>query len=118
MDQLFLLKPDFPDHHLAPAGQLYYCPSCAIVEGVLAYYPSLRQKLQITYVDFPRPRPEIVHLLGEANQGCPVLVLASSNRLAVADMAPKIHANQAFYDTTQDILHYLARTYLIGLPHP
>jgi hypothetical protein len=37
-DLLFLLKEDFPDGPGAP----YYCPDCAQITGVLAYFPKLR----------------------------------------------------------------------------
>ncbi len=53
-----------------------YCPDCALIEGVLAYHPALRQALDIRYVDFARPRQAIVDLIGEAEQGCPMLLVA------------------------------------------
>jgi hypothetical protein len=28
-----------------------YCPDCAIIEGILSYYPELRKELDIVYVD-------------------------------------------------------------------
>ncbi len=55
MIQLFLLNPDFRDHKYPPSGQTYYCPSSAWLEGILHYYPSLRNEMQVIYVDFPRP---------------------------------------------------------------
>ena len=75
-DQLYLLKPDFQDQ-----GKTYYCPGCAEVIGILEFYPELKRSIDIHYVDFPRPRPELISLLGEANQGCPVLVLAAPQNL-------------------------------------
>ncbi len=72
-DTLFLLTEDFRDGDGAP----YYCPDCALVTGLLSYFPRLRHGLDIRYVDFARPRAELVALLGEAHQGCPVLVLAA-----------------------------------------
>lgn len=68
---LFLIRPDTrPDR---PGG--WYCPDCALVEGVLAYYPSLRDAVDVRHVDFPRPRMELVALAGEAFQDCPCLLL-------------------------------------------
>jgi Protein of unknown function (DUF3088) len=53
-----------------------YCPDCALIEGVLTYHPALRQALDIRYVDFARPRQAIVDLVGEVEQGCPMLLVA------------------------------------------
>ena len=62
-DVLFLLRPDFRD--AAQGEQPFFCPDSALVEGLLSFYPQLRQRLDVRYVDFPRPRPAIVALLGE-----------------------------------------------------
>jgi Protein of unknown function (DUF3088) len=68
---LFLISPDSrPDR---PEG--WYCPDCALVEGVLAYYPHLKAALDVRYVAFPRPRQAIVELVGEPFQDCPALLL-------------------------------------------
>lgn len=74
MEKLFLLKADFLDANRAD-GKIYFCPECSPIEGLLSYYPRLREELEIHYVDFNRPRKELVDLIGEANQSCPVLVL-------------------------------------------
>ncbi len=68
---LFLIRPNSrPDR---PEG--WYCPDCAIVEGVLAYYPQLRQAIDIRHVDFPRPREAMIALVGADRQDCPCLLL-------------------------------------------
>jgi len=71
---LFLLKEDFPDG----AGLPYFCPDCATIAGVLSYFPKLRHSLDIRYADFPAARAEIVALIGNDNQNCPVLILDKS----------------------------------------
>jgi hypothetical protein len=68
---LFMLKEDFVDGEGLP----YFCPDCAMITGVLAYFPKLRHSLDIRYVDFPNPRTEIVEMVGSENQGCPILIL-------------------------------------------
>lgn len=73
MEKLFLLKADFLDANRAD-GKFYFCPECSPIEGLLSYYPRLRKELEVFYVDFSRPRKELVDLIGEANQSCPVLV--------------------------------------------
>jgi len=45
-DKLFLLKPDFHDG----TDQRYYCPHCAQLEGVLAFYPRLRKEIDMELV--------------------------------------------------------------------
>lgn len=74
MKKLFLLKADFQDASRAD-GKKYFCPECSPIEGLLSYYPRLRNELEVHYVDFNRPRKGLIDLLGEKNQGCPVLVL-------------------------------------------
>jgi hypothetical protein len=54
-DRLYLLKPDFLDQ-----GKAYFCPGCAQVEGMLSFYPALREKIEVFYTEFPRPRPRLV----------------------------------------------------------
>jgi hypothetical protein len=52
-DILFLLKEDFPDG----PGLPFYCPDCAQVTGVLAYFPKLRHHLDSgtsTFLDLAR----------------------------------------------------------------
>ena len=79
MDILFLLQPNFTDSLRDQAGKLYYCPDCALIEGVLSYYPEFRKKLDIRYIQYPKPRREIVELVGDAFQGCPNLILDPAN---------------------------------------
>ena len=112
-DRLFLLKPDFKDK-----GELYFCPGCSLVEGVLSYYPHLRGELEISYVDFSRPRPAIVRLLGEENQSAPVLVLA---RKSEAEETPgytvREYNGRYFVAEPWEVAYYLAARYGVARPH-
>jgi hypothetical protein len=111
-DQLYLLKHDFRDQ-----GETYYCPGCAEVIGLMEFYPALKQSIDIHYVDFPRPRPELASLLGEKNQSCPVLVLATSPSSVPATLKVQ-HANgRAFVEGARMIGEYLAHAHGIGNPH-
>jgi hypothetical protein len=112
-DTLFLLKHDFPDG----PGQPFYCPECAQINGVLHYYPQLRHVLEVRYVDFPRPRPEVVALIGEANQSCPVLVLGEAAGKAPDGVTVREHAGRRFVSGAEDIGNYLAAVYGSGRPH-
>lgn len=69
-DILYLLPPSFPSE----SGIQQFCPDCMIVEGMLATVPGLRDRLEIRYVDFPRPRQAIVDFVGPDKQGCPLLI--------------------------------------------
>ncbi len=75
---LFLLRAGFPDPKLGPGG--FFCPECTAVTGLLWYYPEVAAALDIRQVDAPRPRPDVVALVGEEHQSCPVLVLPEGDR--------------------------------------
>ena len=109
-DKLFLLKPDFRKGEEGP----FYCPECALVEGVLSFYPKLRHKLEVQYVDFAKPRAAVVAELGEANQGCPVLVLADGKRLLDTSLEIKEGNGRRFISNEAHIRRYLAATYGVG----
>ena len=112
-DRLFLIKPGFSDG----TGGPFYCPGCAHVEGVLSFYPWLRTQLDVTYVDFARPRPAIVALVGAENQGAPVLVLEGEPR-AVAEVEIKTAATgKKFVSGEKEIGRYLAASQGSGKPH-
>ncbi len=100
MKKLFLLKADFSDPNRAD-GKLYFCPECTPIEGLLSYYPSLRDELEIIYVDYVRPRKMIVELLGEANQSCPVLVFDDGS----------------FINEMNEIIRHLIEKHQIGEQH-
>jgi hypothetical protein len=62
-DQLYLLKPNFFDK----GKGLFFCPGRAQMVGLLDFYPTLKHRLKVHYIDFSRPRPVLVGLLGEEN---------------------------------------------------
>ncbi|VVM06862.1 hypothetical protein MAMC_01302 [Methylacidimicrobium cyclopophantes] len=112
-DLLFLLSSGFTDGEGAP----YYCPHCAIFEGLVALYPKLAEELTIRRVAYPRPRPEIVGLLGEENQSCPVLILHQEPPASCSDLAWRKANGRPFLDDPTAIGHYLARVYGVPRPH-
>ena len=116
-DRLFLLNPGFEDSRLEPVNQKYYCPFNAMLEGVLGYYPELREKLEITYIDFPRPRKQIVEILGEENQGLPLLIIERRN-LDLSSLKVREYEGVLFLAGSDEIVKYFAMAFSIPLPHP
>ena len=114
-DQLFLLTPLFLDR-AAGAGP-FHCPECAQIEGLLGYFPFLRSRLDVSYVDFARPRPAIIALLGAENQSCPVLVLGGAAPAGIA-VLHHVPTNRDFVAGAAAIATYLAAAHGISQSHP
>jgi len=110
-DQLFVLRPRFEDH-----GTAYFCPWSAQVIGFLAYYPEVRETLDIVEVDFAKPRKPLVDLLGEQNQSAPRLVLAGEAK-QVEDVDVREANGHKFVQNAIEILRYLAATRGVPRPH-
>lgn len=102
---LFLLRAGFTDPKNGPGGS--YCPECATIAGLLYYYPQLVESLDVRLVDAPRPRPDVVSLVGEENQSCPVLVLPQGDLPAGVPVAK----GRAFVSGPEPIVNFLAERY-------
>ena len=113
-DRLYLLKPDF-----VTDGAKQFCSECAMVEGMLSFYPQLRQAVDVKYVGFAKPRPEIVSELGPEHQSSPCLVVADPQR--AAQLAPHVKLQssngKAFVNDPHLVCDYLAHTLGTGRPH-
>ncbi len=112
-DKLIILKPDF--HDPAYPGKRFYCWHCALMEGVLASFPDLLDRLDVERIAWPRPRAEVVALIGAENQSLPVLVLADD---APADLATGSYEGRRFVAGKDAILAALSARLGIPLPHP
>jgi hypothetical protein len=110
-DTLFMLSP----YAKVEDGHPRYCPDCALVEGYLAFYPAVRTQLTVQHVGPVRPRAEIVALLGEENQGSPVLVLHPSSQPRELD-AVQTANGQRFINDPKAICRYFALNLGGGLP--
>lgn len=75
-DQIFLIAPGFTDPKRDDGP--FVCPYCNQVEGLLASFPALAEKIEVTRLPFPRPRQPVIDLIGEDNQGLPVLVFGDN----------------------------------------
>ncbi len=113
LDRLYLLKPQFMDQGKGP----YSCPHCAQLVGLMEFYPELKQQLEVRRLDFPRPRAELVDLLGEENQSCPVLVLRVAPETSLAKPLLRQAKGRWFVEGADEIAAYLARVHGIGIPH-
>jgi Protein of unknown function (DUF3088) len=110
---LFLLAPDFAD--AAHPGQRFFCPHCAMIEGVLSLYPRLVDELDIRRIAFPRPRPMVIELIGEANQSMPQLVLPPGESSALASGE---FNGRAYASGEAKIIEVLVERYGISSSHP
>ena len=117
MTKLFLLKPGFTDSKADNEGKLYYCPHCALIEGVIKYYPQLEEKMEIHYVDFKRPRAAIIELIGEENQSCPVLIIGNKQEDETETSYFEKHGDKLFVNSTDLITKYLSAKFGIGIAH-
>jgi hypothetical protein len=112
-DILFLLKENFTDGPNSP----YFCPDCAMITGVLTYFPKLKHTLDIRYADFPRPRQEIVDLLGANHQGCPVLILDKAPPMDALGFLTGQSNGHSFIAGAKAIASYWAHVNQISRPH-
>ncbi|MGV2975190.1 DUF3088 family protein [Roseibium alexandrii] len=87
--------PTYPD-------TTFYCWHCALMEGVLASFPDLGADLNVKRIAWPRPRMDLVELLGEDHQSLPVLVLDDCG----------------FIDDKDAILEALTKRHDLPEPHP
>jgi hypothetical protein len=116
MIKLFLLKPDFRDEKSGENGQLYFCPPCAAINGYLAYYPQVKKDIELFYVDFKRPRQEIISLIGADNQSCPVLIADLQEK----NIKPELFSSSGelyFINNPDLILTFLSHRFKTGAPH-
>jgi hypothetical protein len=112
-DTLFLLASGFYDGPGAP----YYCPYCIGFEGLLHVYAEQLSAVEVHRVAFERPRQEIIALLGEAHQSCPVLVLGEAPKEPIENVRIKRVGERYFIDEPADIGNYLSYRYGIPRPH-
>ena len=110
-DQLFLLRPGFKNAGMGPL----YCSDSAPVEGVLSFFPELRKLLDVRYLEFARPRRELVAALGEPNQSLPVLILAEQRIIKDSSLEPDKVNGKWFFTSERSIRHYLSTQYDLPL---
>lgn len=112
-DLLFLLRPDFEDP--AHPGRRFYCWHCALIEGVLASFPALAGRLDVERIAWPKPRQDLIALVGEDNQSLPLLVLPTG---ATSLHQTGSHRGRAFIADKDAILAALSERHGFPGPHP
>lgn len=112
-DKLFLVKPGFMDEGQGP----FYCPDSMPVEGMLGFYPQLRELIDVQYVDFQRPREAVIKELGESNQGLPVLIVNEKNIPLVGHLGVLGYEGKYFLNDEREIREYLSLVYRMGHSH-
>ena len=112
-DRLYLLKPDFTDQGAGP----FFCLESALVEGMLSFYPALREKIEVYYIDFQKPRPALVAELGVENQRAPKLILGEATQAVPRGVKVSEAKGRRFISQDVEICRYLASTYGYGEPH-
>lgn len=112
-DTLILIKPDFLDP--AFPDTRFYCWHCALLEGVLVSFPALLTRLNIVRIEWPKPRQEVIQLIGEENQSLPVLVFADD---ASEQAGARYSRGRKFVAGKDDILKALSSRHSIPAPHP
>ena len=85
-DTLFILAAPFQD-----GGFDWYCNDCATLEGALLANPHWNDRIDVRRIAYPRPRQQIIDLVGPDWQGCPMLVMdkdrAPGDAIIVGDYA-------------------------------
>ena len=112
-DKLIVIKPDFADPSYP--GARFYCWHCALMEGVLASFPELAARIDVLRIDWPRPRREVIDLIGPDHQALPVLILADD---ADEQLATGSFEGRRFVEGKDAILTALSRRHGLPEPHP
>jgi len=111
-DTLFIIRAPFEDPELEGT---WFCRDCATMEGALLANPHWSRHVDVRRLAFPRPRHEIISLLGEGHQSMPVLVLADG---AETTEEVKQAGLRRFLTDPKAICRYLAGAYGGAGPHP
>lgn len=112
-DTLYFLKPNFFTETKGP----FYCPGCAELAGLLEWFPQLKSTLDLRYLDYPRPRKELVEILGAENQSCPVLLVHEPPAGPWDNLAIQAANTHFFVEGARSIARYLSAVHHIPLPY-
>lgn len=109
-DQLYLMQPGFVNAGLGP----FYCGDSVSVEGMLGFFPELREKVDVHYIPFPRPRQPLIDAIGENNQSVPALILGDDPFPTSGAPEPERAGGRRFFNDEKKIRQFLSAKH--GLP--
>ncbi len=112
---LYLLKSKFADPK--HGEQLFFCPHCSPIEGLLAMFPDVRQNLDVRYVDFARPRGDMADHVGD-DQSCPQIVLPDGDDAHSKGLSEAGIVATRRIEAPADIQRYLIDRFGLSRPHP
>ncbi len=112
---LYLLKSKFRDPQYG--DQLFFCPQCSPIEGLLAMFPDVRQNLDVRYVDFERPRGDMAEFVGD-NQSCPQIVLPKGDDAFSTESSEAGQGAARRIEAPADVQRYLIDRFDLAQPHP
>jgi len=110
---LFILDNPFKDEKISDDD--FLCWQCVLLEGVLAKFPDQLKALQVKRLGFPRPRTEVVDLVGEDNQSLPTLVLGAG---VLPGAETGSFGETRFIKGKDEIMNALTQIYNIPHVHP
>ena len=111
--KLYLLNMGFSDKNYN--GDIFFCPDCTMLEGILAKNPTLSENIDIEYIEFEKPRKELISMLGEENQSLPVLILPNGTQ---SEYQNGVYNNISFISDLNNIISFFSDTYHIAKKHP
>ncbi|USH05328.1 DUF3088 family protein [Grimontia kaedaensis] len=82
------------------------CPFCLRLEGLMAMFPEIRHNIEVRYVDFQKPRCQLLEFLGEKNQVCPNLVLNEGDQFGSEKFSTLAPTGVKYIDKTEDIIQF------------
>ncbi|WP_271079320.1 DUF3088 family protein [Aurantiacibacter sp. MUD61] len=92
-DTLFILERSYTSDD----GGEFFCRDCVEIDGLLALFPELAEKLDIVRVPWAKPRKAVVEALGEDNQNCPALLFAEGGFVNTQDdLLAALHKRHGF----------------------
>lgn len=85
------------------------------MEGVLASFPELSERLDVERIAWPRPRTTVIDVVGLENQSLPLLVLEEGE---TSSYQTGVYRGRAFVSEKDNILAALTERHGFPNPHP
>jgi len=117
-DKLYLIKPDvsIKPHHTH--ADLTFLKDCATIEGLLSFYPSLRESIDVEYVPPNTSYKSVIEGLYGDHKNKPLLILQSDEGLraihlnASLDGIGDVLEDKFIIDDVDGIIKYVSTVHL------